>query len=201
MRVIILGGFLGSGKTTTLMQFAHHLVSVSELDRINKVVILENEVGEIGIDDRYLRSAGFTVNNLFAGCACCTVSGELITAVDKISRELDPEWLVIETTGIAYPGLMRENLRDALRLESRICILTDASRWKRLRIPMDSLFRGQIEGCDTVLINKIDLTTDDELESIERDIREIDAHAPILRISALSEIPHEVWHTVTDTYQ
>ena len=196
MRVIILGGFLGSGKTTTLMQFAHYLVSVSEPDRANKVVILENEVGEIGIDDQYLRSGGFTVNNLFAGCACCTVSGELITAVMKIVREMDPEWLIIETTGIAYPGLMRENLQNALKLESRICILTDAARWKRLRIPMDSLFRGQIEGCDAVLINKIDLASDDALESMELDIREIDAGAPIYRISALSEIPHEIWRSV-----
>ena len=201
MKVIILGGFLGSGKTTTLMQFAHYLVSVSEPDKVNKVVILENEVGEIGIDDQYLRSGGFTVNNLFAGCACCTVSGELITAVIKIAREMDPEWLIIETTGIAYPGLMRENLQNALKLESRIVILTDASRWKRLKLPMASLFQGQIEGCDAVLINKIDLADADALESMESDIREIDADAPIFRISALSEIPREVWSAVAGVGQ
>ena len=193
MNVIILGGFLGSGKTTALLQLAKYLVGVSAPDREYKVVILENEVGQIGIDDQYLRGSGFTVNNLFAGCACCTVSGELVTAVDKIVRDMSPEWLIIETTGIAYPGLMRDNMKGALRLDSRVCVLADASRWRRLRVPMETLLRGQIECADFVLVNKIDLVDDDALESMELDIREFQLNVPIARISALTEIPQEVW--------
>lgn len=196
MNTIILGGFLGSGKTTALMQFARYLAGVSAQEKEYKVVILENEVGEIGIDDRFLRGGGFTVNNLFAGCACCTVAGELVVSVDRIRREMEPEWLVIETTGIAYPKLMRENLKDALGLESRICILTDASRWKRLRIPMENLLRGQLEGCDAVLINKTDLATEETLQSMELDIRDIEPQAPIFRISALVEVEGAVWGAV-----
>ena len=196
MKVIILGGFLGSGKTTALMQFARYLVCVSEPEKVNKVVILENEVGEIGIDDQLLRGGGFTVNNLFAGCACCTVSGELITAVDRMIRELDPEWLVIETTGIAYPGLMRENLKLALGLDSRICALTDAARWARLRIPMENLLRGQIECSDIVLINKIDLSAEDAIRSMESDIADFAPDVPMIRVSALSEVPNGVWRRV-----
>ena len=193
MKVIILGGFLGSGKTTSLMLFARYLASISAPDKEYKIVILENEVGEVGIDDQYLRGGGFTVDNLFAGCACCTVSGELITAVEKIKREMSPEWLVIETTGIAYPGLMKDNLQNALGLESRIVILTDASRWKRLRIPMDALLRGQLENCDAIIINKIDLAGEDALQSMESDIREIEPNAPIYRISAVGEVASDVW--------
>jgi len=196
MDVIVLGGFLGSGKTTALMQLAKYLVGVSSPGREYNVVILENEVGQIGIDDQYLRGGGFTVNNLFAGCACCTVSGELVTAVDKILREMSPEWLIVETTGIAYPGLMRENLDNALGLKSRICVLTDASRWKRLRIPMESLLRGQIECADLVLINKIDLSAEDALQSMERDVCDFQPNVPIIRISALDEIPSDVWRDV-----
>lgn len=227
MNVIILGGFLGSGKTTALMQFARYLVSVSDVgvsdvsvsdvsvsdasvsdvgvsdvsvsepERVNKVVILENEVGEIGIDDKLLRSGGFAVNNLFSGCACCTVSGELITAVDRIAREMGPQWLIVETTGIAYPGLMRENLMYALKLESRICVLTDAARWSRLRVPLENLLRGQIECADIVLINKIDLSTEEALQSMELDILAFNPDVPIVRISARSEVPHDVWRSVT----
>lgn len=196
MKAIILGGFLGSGKTTALMLFARFLASVSDPEKEYKIVILENEVGEVGIDDQYLRGGGFTVDNLFAGCACCTVSGELVTAVERIKREMSPEWLVIETTGIAYPGLMRDNLKNALDLESRIVILTDASRWKRLRIPMDGLLRGQIENCDAVLVNKIDLVQEDALLSMEDDIHEIEPKAPIYRISAVGEVGREVWRAV-----
>jgi len=196
MNVIILGGFLGSGKTTALMQFARFLVDVSDPGKDYKVVILENEVGEVGIDDQYLRSSGFTVNNLFAGCACCTVSGELVTAVDRISREMDPQWLVVETTGIAYPGSMRDNLKDALDLDTRICVLTDASRWNRLRIPMEYLLRGQIECADSVLINKIDLAAEEAIETMRRDIHEFNPNVPIVEISALNEIQHEIWRSV-----
>ena len=196
MKVIILGGFLGSGKTTALMLFAHYLADISDPQKKYKIVILENEVGEVGIDDQYLRGGGFTVDNLFAGCACCTVSGELVTAVEKIKREMEPEWLVIETTGIAYPGLMKDNLKNALDLESRIVILTDASRWRRLRIPMDGLLRGQIENCNAVLVNKIDLVEEDILESMENDIHEIEPNAPIYRISAVGDVASEVWGAV-----
>jgi len=196
MNIIILGGFLGSGKTTTLIQLARYLVDISDPDKAYKVVILENEVGKIGIDDQYLRGSGFTVNNLFAGCACCTVSGELVTAVDKIFREMKPEWLIIETTGIAYPGLMRENMKGALGLDSRICVLADASRWRRLRIPMDSLLRGQIECAELVLINKIDLADEDTLQSMVSDIHEFQPDVPIIKISALSDISADVWRAV-----
>ncbi|MCL2125942.1 MAG: cobalamin biosynthesis protein P47K [Oscillospiraceae bacterium] len=201
MNTIILGGFLGSGKTTTLMQFARYLVDISDPDLEYKVVILENEVGKIGIDDQYLRNSGFTVNNLFAGCACCTVSSELITSVGEIVRTMTPEWLVVETTGIAYPGLMRENLQNALHLESRVCVLTDASRWARLRIPMEALLQGQIECADIVLINKIDLSDDESLERIEADIHGFNADVPIVRISALSEVPNEVWHSIVGVWK
>lgn len=196
MKVIILGGFLGSGKTTALMSFAHYLADISDPEKEYKIVILENEVGEVGIDDQYLRGGGFSVDNLFAGCACCTVSGELITAVERIKREMGPEWLVIETTGIAYPGLMKDNMKNALSLESRVVILTDASRWRRLRVPMDALLRGQIENCDAVLVNKIDLVQEDVLQSVESDIRDIEPNAPVYRISAVGEVPADIWGKV-----
>ena len=195
MNTIILGGFLGSGKTTALMQFARFLAGISDANKEYKIAILENEVGEIGIDDQYLRSGGFSVKNLFAGCACCTVAGELVVAAARIQREMDPEWLIIETTGIAYPALMRENLKNSLNLDSRICILTDASRWKRLRVPLANLLRGQIEGCDAVLINKIDLVEDETLQSMESDILEIEPKAPIVRISALGNVDGDIWRT------
>ena len=94
MNVLIFGGFLGSGKTTALMQLAKYIVRSSTSDKPNKVMILENEIGEVGIDDSFLRGGGFQVENLFAGCACCTVSGELVSAANSIKKEYDPSgWL------------------------------------------------------------------------------------------------------------
>ena len=196
MRVLILSGFLGSGKTTTLLRLARYMVETTVSDKENKVIILENEVGEVGIDDAYLRSGGLTVNNLFSGCACCTVSGELISAAVRIMKEYDPDWLIVETTGIAYPKNMQENLKNAVGLDSRIVILADASRWNRLLMPMNALLRGQIVGSDAVLINKTDLADGETLDKIERDVLEFEPNAVVLKISALSEVLAEVWDKV-----
>jgi G3E family GTPase len=197
MKILILGGFLGSGKTTALLQLARHMVSSSASGKENKVIILENEVGEVGIDDKYLRSGGLTVNNLFSGCACCTVSGELVSAAIRIKNDFDPEWLIVETTGIAYPKNMQENLKSAVGLGSRIVILVDASRWNRLLLPMNALLRGQIVGSDAVLINKTDLADEQTLRKIEGDILGFEPNAAVFRISALQEVPAEVWEKVT----
>jgi G3E family GTPase len=199
MKLIILGGFLGSGKTTTLMQFAQYLVDRSDPARKNKVIIIENEIGEVGIDDAYLRGAGFSVSNLFSGCACCTVSGELVTSAQGIQEELDPEWAILETTGIAYPRLIQENLKLGLGLDSLICILVDTSRWSRLLLPMNSLLRGQIEGSDCVLVNKIDLVEEEQLITVERDILEFEPTATILRLSATGPVPTEIWQAVIES--
>lgn len=196
MKVLILGGFLGSGKTTALMQLARYMVGSSVSEQENKVMILENEIGEVGIDDAFLRGGGFKVDNLFAGCACCTVSGELVTAAAKIQREYDPEWLIVETTGLAYPVKIQENLLYAMKIESRIVVLVDASRWPRLHIPMDNLFRGQIMGSDAVLVNKIDLVTEEALAKIDVDILDYEPKANIYHFSALQPVDTSVWKGV-----
>ncbi|MDR0839112.1 MAG: cobalamin biosynthesis protein P47K [Oscillospiraceae bacterium] len=195
MKIIILGGFLGSGKTTALLRFAKYLVDSTVSDKDTKVMILENEVGEVGIDDKFLRAGGLSVSNLFSGCACCTMSGELTSVASVIQRDYDPEWLVIETTGVAYPLSMQENLLSALKINARICVLVDAKRWPRLINAMRGLLAGQIWKSDAVFINKVDLVDEETLGEIEADILELEPNAKIFRISALSEVPDEVWRT------
>jgi G3E family GTPase len=197
MKIIILGGFLGSGKTTALLQMARYLVSQCSGDAVNKVIIVENEIGEVGVDDKYLRAGGLSVTNLFSGCACCTISGDLTAAVLGIREKDDPEFLIIETTGVAYPLNMRENLARALGVESRIVIMADAARWTRLFASLGELLRGQIEKSDAVLINKCDLADGGALDKIESDILGLERNAKIFRVSALSEIPSGVWSAAT----
>ena len=196
MKVLVFGGFLGSGKTTALMQLARYIVDNSKTDNPNKVMILENEIGEVGIDDAFLRGGGFRVDNLFAGCACCTVSGELVTAAIRIQKEYDPEWLVVETTGLAYPAKIQQNLKEAAKIPSRIAVLIDASRWKRLHIPMEGLFAGQIYGSDAVVINKVDLVDEETVNTVESEVREYDANTQIFRVSALNPVNDAVWKGV-----
>ena len=196
MKVLVFGGFLGSGKTTALLQLARYIVDNSKTDNPNKVMILENEIGEVGIDDAILRGGGFRVDNLFAGCACCTVSGELVTAAIRIKKEYDPEWLIVETTGLAYPAKIQQNLKEAADIPSRIAVFVDASRWARLHIPMEGLFAGQIYGSDAVVINKIDLVDAETLDTVEREVKEYDSNTQVFRVSALDPVNADVWKGV-----
>lgn len=196
MNILILGGFLGSGKTTCLMQLAKYLVKISPPEKENKVMILENEIGQVGIDDEFLRSGGFQVSNLFSGCACCTVSGEMVTAAIRIRKQFAPAWLVVETTGLAYPGRIQKNLIEAMGMKARVVVLVDAKRWPRIRKPMEQLLRGQIVNSDAVVINKIDLVTEDALELVAQQVREMDGNTAIHRICALDENNDSVWKAV-----
>lgn len=199
MKVLILGGFLGSGKTSLLMQLAGYIADSPASDASDsayKVVILENEVGKEGIDDKLLRGNGFNVENLFNGCACCTLSGELVTAAAAIEEHYHPGWLIIETTGLAYPGLIQDNLANGIGMSSRVCTVTDASRWNRLRVPMHALLEGQADRADIILINKTDLAPEESLSKMEAELHEMNKDAQILRTSALDKIDSNVWKTV-----
>lgn len=196
MKVLILSGFLGSGKTSALLSLAHYIVEHSASDRENKVMILENEVGEIGIDDAFLRGGGLQVDTLFSGCACCTVSGELVTVVDRLKKDYAPEWLILETTGVAYPKKIQETLHSVCGIESRIAVLVDAARWKRLLVPMQGLLTGQLVGSDVVLVNKIDLVDAAALDAVDADIRGFEPEARIVHISALAPVEPATWDTV-----
>ena len=196
MKILILSGFLGSGKTSALLPLAKYLVGRSQSASENKVMILENEVGEIGIDDAFLRGGGFKVDTLFSGCACCSVSGELVGSVERILHEYAPDWLILETTGVAYPKNIQKTLMDVCGLESRIAVLVDASRWKRLRLPMQGLLSGQIIGSDAVLVNKIDLVDEATLAEVDGDVLGFEPAANIVHISALAPVSPTVWDGV-----
>ncbi|MCL2151146.1 MAG: cobalamin biosynthesis protein P47K [Coriobacteriia bacterium] len=196
MNTIILGGFLGSGKTTTLLSMAHYLVENSTSESEVKVMIIENEVGEIGIDDDFLRGGGLQVNTLFSGCACCTLSGELTVTAQKIQTEYSPEWLIIETTGIAYPRSMQENLQHVIGTRAKILVLIDATRWDRLMRAMSGLVIDQVQGSDAVLVNKADLADEAQLEHVTSSIVEIEPDSPVYVTIASQGIDDDVWQTI-----
>ena len=99
MNFLVVGGFLGSGKTSFILRLAHDMID--DLG-IEKIVILENEIGEIGVDDQVLRGAGYEVKGMCSGCVCCTMAGELPMNVRTIQRDLNPDWIIMEATGVAF---------------------------------------------------------------------------------------------------
>lgn len=163
--ILILGGFLGSGKTTVLLDLVKHIVKNSEKE--TPVAILENEIGEVDVDGGAVNSAGYAVKSLYAGCACCELLGQLPFAVEEIINDMSPEVLIIETTGLAVPSSMIDALRY-LSCEVRTCILVDAARWDRIHKPLENLLKEQLQSAQVIVINKCDLVDDATLEQVKQ---------------------------------
>ena len=107
MQIIILGGFLGSGKTSVLLQLAKRLTAQTP-GKENRIAIIENEIGDIGVDDQTLGgSGGYDVQSLFSGCVCCTLTGELLTSIQKLGRYLY-RYGCLSLPGVADPVTSRE---------------------------------------------------------------------------------------------
>lgn len=189
MKTVIMGGFLGSGKTTLLLKLIERIRERS--DASLPVAILENEIGSVGIDDVLIASHGYQVSTMLSGCACCTLAGELPEAVMEIERDLAPDLLIIEATGVAVPSTMAENLRKATGAYPRICVIVDASRWRRMRVPLEVLLRQQLRACDVVCLNKADLVDADELAFVDRSLDDYEHGATRIVTSASGGLSEE----------
>lgn len=194
MDVVILGGFLGSGKTTILLQIIEYVRARSSKE--TPVAVIENEIGSVSVDGDVIAGAGYAVKNMLAGCACCTLLGELPDAVRGIQESLDPDVLVIEATGVAVPESMREIIERYTGRRVRVCVVADASRWRRMLVPMGVVLGQQLKGADLVCVNKVDLVDEDDTAFAESSVREMAPDARIVRTSAASALPEEVLASV-----
>lgn len=190
MKIIILGGFLGSGKTTMLLRLAPHLAMGSKKDPA--VVVLENEISVTDVDSKLLKSQNLTVQNMAAGCVCCTSSAELPISVSAIEKQYDPDYLIIEATGMAYPDAIAEKLKKELGLDSTIIALADASRWKKLSIAMPGFVHGQLNRAAMVLLNKVDLVAQHTVSALQEQIKN-QTTAPVFPVCANRPLPQEIF--------
>lgn len=182
MELIILSGFLGSGKTTLLLKMARSLVDASK-----RVAIIENEVGEIGIDGLYLRQEGLDVQELFGGCVCCTLAAGLVPTLEKLRSSFDPDIVVLEATGVARPGDIRETItKYGSKTVKKITVITivDTVRFKVLFEIMNPLVTSQIQHADIVVVNKIDQVDQEQISEIRSIIGQLNCDVVIVDVSA-----------------
>lgn len=192
MRILLLSGFLGSGKTSALLQLASHLVRSSDRGGTS-VMIIENEIGEVGVDDKVLKARGLQVKELFAGCACCTGGADLLADIRSIRDSVGPDWIIIEATGVAYPLQIKESVEACFRIPVKILALADAKRWKRLHAYMAQLIEGQVENADCILLNKVDLVEASEADAIAEELRACNPTAAIHKVVANKPLDDALW--------
>lgn len=185
--VTVLTGFLGSGKTTLLNRVLREQHGM-------RIAVVENEFGEVGIDDALVIDSDEEIFEMNNGCICCTVRGDLIRILGALARRRDRfDRVLIETTGLADPAPVAQtffvdaDVAASFRLDA-IVTLVDArhAREHLDEIKPDGVENESIEQvafADRLLLNKVDLVSEAELNDLERRLRQINATAPILRTS------------------
>src|SRR5213595_3787717 len=172
--ITLVTGPLGSGKTTLL----RHILSTSPA----KIAIVMNEFGEIAIDTKVIEGKNLQIAELGGGCVCCSLLGEFETAIAEIIEKVEPERIIVETTGLAEPEALVFNIQEALpqcRLDGVISVI-DADML--VRFPeLGHTTRLQIEGADILLLNKIDLVEPAQIEPLENKLHRINSTAEIIR--------------------
>ncbi|MCU0703820.1 MAG: GTP-binding protein [Fimbriiglobus sp.] len=176
--ITVLTGFLGSGKTTLL----NHILTANHGKRI---AVIENEFGEIGVDqDLVIRSEEeiYEMNN---GCLCCTVRGDLIRILGNLMKRRDKfDHILIETTGLADPGPVAQTffMDDELKAKTQIDGIITLVDAKHVTLHWDSHeVREQIAFADVLVLNKTDLVTSAELDDLEKKIRRMNGMAKVIR--------------------
>ena len=179
--VTILTGFLGSGKTTLLNR-------ILQEDHGHRIAVIENEFGEIGIDNDIIETSAEQIVEMNNGCICCTVRGDLIRILSDLKGKREQGTLkfdrvVIETTGMADPGPVAQTFFTdeeigAYYLLDSILTLVDA---KHAEKQLDEFREAQeqVGFADRVLLSKTDLVTDDDVKRLADRIKRMNPRAPI----------------------
>jgi G3E family GTPase len=177
--VSVLTGYLGAGKTTLL----NHILT----NRTGwKVAVIENEFGEIGVDNELVLATEEDLIVFNNGCVCCKIRGDLVKTLNEIVRRPQPfDAILIETTGLADPSpviqsfFVDEDLKSRVRLDA-VITLVDA---KHIGLHLNSSkeAREQIAYADVILLNKTDLVTDADLDVLEKQVRSLNVLARIHR--------------------
>jgi len=174
-RLIVLSGFLGSGKTS----FLKHLIEY-QAARNQFVAIIQNEIGETGLDAKLL-GQHYAVTEVDEGCICCSLVGSLKNAVLQITDSFQPDEIVVETTGLANPAnLLAEiaEIEDVVTFDS-VTTIFDAEAGSKC-LDEYEVARNQAAIADVIILNKTDLVENKRMLELQEKIRKFNPHAPII---------------------
>ena len=186
--VTVITGYLGAGKTTLLNRILTE-------QHGKKYAVIVNEFGEIGIDNELVVGADEEVFEMNNGCICCNVRGDLIRIIEGLmKRKSKFDAIIVETTGLADPApvaqtfFVDQDVQEKTRLDAVITV-ADA-KWLLARLKDAPEAKNQIAFADVIILNKIDLVSEDELAEVEARIRSINPYAKLHKTTR-SQVPLE----------
>ena len=198
VKVNIISGFLGAGKTTLIKKLLSAIKPGTE-----KIILLENEYGDVGVDGAFMKDSGIIVDELNSGCICCTLVGDFQKAVDELIEKYNPDRLIIEPSGV---GKLSEIVSAVEKckaahpeLEIAGCAtVVDAGKCRMHMKNFGEFFLDQVKTADTVIFSRTQMLSADRVEKSRVLIEE--AH-PGVRVvtTAWDELPAEVMLEVVET--
>ena len=177
LKIDIISGFLGAGKTTLIKKL------LSSALKGQKIVLIENEFGDIGIDGGFLKEAGVQINEMNSGCICCSLVGDFKKALNQVYQEYKPERIIIEPSGV---GKLSDVLKAVLSAElpdSQISSLTavvDAKKCKMYMKNFGEFYKNQIEQAKCVVLSHTTGIDADKLQFCLDTVKELNEHAVIV---------------------
>ena len=174
-KIDIISGFLGAGKTTLIQKL------IKEVYAGKKVVLVENEFGEIGIDGGFLKDAGIVVNEINSGCICCTLQGDFRNALQEVVKKYDPDHIIIEPSGVGKLSDILAVVKDVEGLQlNSYCTVVDAKRCEIYHKNFKEFFDDQISTAACVILSRTQLVDEETLQKDIAIIRELNHDARII---------------------
>ena len=176
--ITIISGFLGAGKTTLIKKL------LKEAFQGEKIVLIENEFGEIGIDGGFLKDAGIQVNEMNSGCICCSLVGDFGTALKEVLDTYGPDRILIEPSGVGkLSDVVKavENVAGStdVHIDSSI-VVVDGKKCKMYMKNFGEFFNNQVEHAGTIVISRTQSMTDEKLEECAALLRDHNGHAAMI---------------------
>lgn len=182
IKVDIISGFLGAGKTTLIKQLFKAGFSGE------KVVLIENEFGEIGIDGTFLKEAGIDIKEINSGCICCSLVGDFSKSMEEVINKFNPDRIIIEPSGVGkLSDIIKavENLQLGLVLNI-VATVVDGLKCKIYMKNFGEFFNNQVEDAKSIIISKVENLEDEKIIEVYNLVKNKNPHANII----LANLPH-----------
>ena len=177
VKIDIFSGFLGAGKTTLIKKL------IKEAYAGEKLVLIENEFGEIGVDGGFMQEAGIAVNELNSGCICCSLVGDFAKALKQVDEQYSPDRILIEPSGVGKLSDVARAVERAGLADAKINSMTtvvDANKCKMYMKNFGEFFNDQIESAACIVFSHVDTVSPEKLARAEELVREHNANATIV---------------------
>lgn len=178
-KIDIFSGFLGAGKTTLIKKL------ISEAFQGEKLVLIENEFGEIGIDGGFLKDSGINITEMNSGCICCSLVGDFGTALNEVLEKYAPDRIIIEPSGVgklsdvikAVSAVMEDH--EDVEMNGYVTV-ADATKCKMYMKNFGEFFNNQVENAGTIVMSRTQKMSEDKLDAAVKMLKEKNPKATII---------------------